>query len=349
MLKHRLIDEALSMKGNHDLVRNKEIRVKFVDYLEFNGSDPLVEDGLRLLDAWASEFHGSNLEVSSEICAPIHNRLLNTDSWDLYDLRILAATIGYNKSFCQTVELAEKALDKLEEYSHEERYIRLRLVIHVNAVYRMLRAKYFDSENLVPSDELEKMFSNYVDEIMRICSKNHFPIHKAVTVIRMGLFYQNNKLANEGFEMLQETGAEEVYRMMKDDAEEFSFFGGIKMSKRQLNLVIGENIRKKRREFGMTLEDVSKALDMSHANIGLIERAERGATNYNLLRLSHLFGVSVDYFYSGVEAALPPEIAHRKAQLKKLDGFVKILNESQLDFMITMAKNLSDVVNVKSQ
>jgi len=348
LLKYQLLEEVFAMKGNQDLVKNKEIRVRFVDYIEFNGSDPQIEDGLRLLDAFAIEFQKSNLEVSSEICAPMYDRLLKTDQWDLYDVRLLAATIGYARTFTRLRELAEKALEKLEEHSHEERYIRLKLVIHVNSINRMLRAKYFDCDNLVPSKELDEMFNEYVDEVMSICNRHHYPVHKAVTVIRMGLFYQNNNLANEGFEMLSETGAEEVYRMMKEDAEEFSFFTGIRMSKKQLNLIIGDNVRKKRREFGMTLEDVSKALNLTNANIGFIERGERGATSYNLLRLSHLFGVNIDYFYTGVEAALPPEIAHRKAQLKKLDSFVKGLSDSQLDFMITMAKNLSDVVSAKS-
>ncbi|MCL2376443.1 MAG: helix-turn-helix domain-containing protein [Defluviitaleaceae bacterium] len=347
MLKHQLIDEALAMKGNQDLVKNKEIRVKFEDYLKTHGNDPLVEDGLRLLDAWAAEFHKSNLEVSSEIAAPVFDRLSKTDDWNFYDLRIMAAIVNYAKTFTQVRVFAEKALKKLEEHSHEERYTRIKLVIHVNAIYRMLRAKYFESDNLVASDELESMFSSYTKEVMAICGKDQFPIHKAVTMIRMGLFNRDNELTTKGFIMLKETGADEVYRMTKEDAEEFDFFADLNVSKKQLSIKIGENIRKKRREFGLTLEDVSRALEMTNANVGFMERGERGVTGYNLLKLSNLFGVPIDYFYTGVEAALPPEMARRRVQLRKLDGFVKHLNESQLDYIITMAKNLPDVVNTK--
>jgi len=336
-----------AMGGNQDIEKSNIVKGKMLYYLEVNGSDPQVEDGIRVLDAFSAEFHRSGLEVSSEISAPIFDRLSATEEWDFYDIRLLTAVVGYNESYEKTYEFAEKALKKLEKHSNEERYAIIKLSIHMNVVNRLLRAKYYDVDNLTPTNELEEWFSQYATATMAICDDGGFSIHKGALMVRSGLFHQDDKSVEKGLKLLEKIGADEVYRMMENDISEYNFLIGLKMSKRQFNRIIGSNIRKKRIEFGLTMEVLSKSMELSNAALGFMERGERGTTSFNLYKLADIFGVPMEYFYAGVNetTSLPSQ---REIRFKKLDGFTKHLTDSELDFLIQMAKRLPKARETKS-
>jgi len=329
--------------GNHNPEESNLIEAKLLNYIEVNGDDPQVNDCLRILKIFREESEFNDYEGSCAIASPIFERLNSADKWDFYDIRILSATVDYAGTFEQVYQLAEKALNELEKYPHEECYTVVKLSIRMNTIVRLLKTKYFDMDDLAPSDELENVFSIYANAVIDIIEKGKFPIHKGALLIRKGLFYQDNQLINKGFALLEEIGASEVYRMMEADASEYNFFLGIKMSKRQFNKIVGENIRKKRISLRMTLEDLAKALDVTTAAVGLVERGERGATSYNLYKLSNLFDMPVDAFYHSIDVASPSIPERRKAQFQKLDALAANLTESELDYLIIMAKRLPNL------
>ena len=341
MLKHQLLDEMFAMGGNHDIDKINTMKDKLSHYLEVNGSDVQIEDGFRVLEAHAIEFQGNNSEISREISKPIFDRLSNTAEWDFYDIRLLTAVVGYSYASEQTYKLAEIALEELEDYSHEERYIFIKLAIRMNTVHRLLRAKYFDSDNLIPSNELATRFSNYFDAAMAICEEGEFPIHKAVLKIRKGLFYQDKSLSNRGFRQLIKTGEKEIYRMMLESAQEYDFLAGMGISKNQFNEVVGANIKKKRRALGFTAKDLGKILGITSSYIQSAERGENSFSSFDIYKLSNILDVTVDYFYQGIEdESYAP--SYRKARLKELGTFVDELSDGQLNNLIQTAKKLPE-------
>ena len=62
---------------------------------------------------------------------------------------------------------------------------------------------------------------------------------------------------------------------------------------------IGANIRRERMIRRMSMEELSEILQLSTAFIGLIERGQRGAKLANLMKISEVFGITVnDLVYS---------------------------------------------------
>ena len=62
---------------------------------------------------------------------------------------------------------------------------------------------------------------------------------------------------------------------------------------------IGANIRRERMLRRMSMEELSEILQLSTAFIGLIERGQRGAKLANLMKISEVFGITVnDLVYS---------------------------------------------------
>lgn len=58
--------------------------------------------------------------------------------------------------------------------------------------------------------------------------------------------------------------------------------------------IIGTNIRFKRKEYNLTIEDLSEIVDIAPGFLGLIERGQRGTSIVNLAKISDFFGVTLD-------------------------------------------------------
>jgi transcriptional regulator with XRE-family HTH domain len=339
LLKYQLLDEVFTITGNQDMDVIKSLEYKLLNYLEVNGNDLQIKDTLGVLKIFVEESQNNDFEACCDIAAPIFERLSDADNWDFYDIRILTRVVDYIGTFDKVCELAEKLLEKLEEHSHEERYTIIKLSILMNTIVRLLRAKYFDSDNLIPSGELTIRFADYFNAALAICEEEEFPVHKAVLQIRKGLFYQDINISNRGFRKLMEMGEKEVLRMMQAVVAEYDFFTGIGLSKKQFNRIVGENIKKKRLANGLTTADLGKILDLNPSSISSAEKGDISMSSFNIYKLSNLFDVSVDYFYQGIEDKTYAP-SYRKALLKKLGALVDELSDDQLDKLILTAKGL---------
>jgi transcriptional regulator with XRE-family HTH domain len=67
---------------------------------------------------------------------------------------------------------------------------------------------------------------------------------------------------------------------------------------------VGRRIRGKRRALALTQEDLAKALGVDSHRIEAYERGTEPVPQAHLIRLSEVFGVSIDYFHLAVP---PPE------------------------------------------
>ena len=58
------------------------------------------------------------------------------------------------------------------------------------------------------------------------------------------------------------------------------------MTKEGINCLVGRNIRQVRTSRNMTVDELADVLEITSGYIGLLERGKRGATAFNLHRLS---------------------------------------------------------------
>ncbi|MCL2573541.1 MAG: helix-turn-helix domain-containing protein [Defluviitaleaceae bacterium] len=154
---------------------------------------------------------------------------------------------------------------------------------------RILRAKYLDSDNSISFEEHKDRVSIYFDEILGICGYDgKYPIHKAVAEIRWGLFAGNDWYTADGLADLKGLGsdAEEVYKMMLADIEQFKFFSDLSANKKYFDQVIGKAIREHREEIGLPIEELAKIVGIPHETITGIENGTNIATNYDVFKLA---------------------------------------------------------------
>ena len=344
MLKYELLEEAFYITTNDNSEEIETIQNKLSDYLKSNGSDPQIEDAIRALDTFLIEAKNSDFEKCCEIAKPIFVRLSNPDDWDFYDIRILNRVVDYAGTYKQVYELAENLLTKLEKYSHEERYKTIKVWILLNTMLRMLRAKYFEMDDLIVSEELDKIFSHCFDIFMKISNEPEFNFHREVARIRRGLFYRDDEMTNEGFVRLRAMGNKAFYKILENYSEEYhGFLTEAQKRKKQLALTIGRNIHKKRKEMGLTARDLARVIDITPPYMGQIEAGDRTPSPINLSKLCDFFGVTPNYFYGiyDKEDDKADSDDPKSKQMTLLNGYAQNFSLEQLEFLVRIAKDMS--------
>jgi len=337
-----MLNNFFAVGANNDLTHNQVMRKVFQEFLQDNGEDYQIQDALRILDIWHEELENNDFESSSDIAEPIFKRLSDENLWDFYDIRILAAVIDYTGTYSEVYALAEKLLFALEKHSHEKRYLNIKLAIRGNVSSRLLRAKYFDSDDLVPSEELENWFAEYIQASLDLCDQLKLEPQKAMFHIRKGLFYQDDEFISRGFYRLEELGEKEYFRVLEEDAREFKFFTGIKLSKNQFNRIVGANIRKRRNDAKMTIAQVNAAADIAPGYLSLVEAGRKSIGSFEMYKLCNAFSVSSDYFFEGIERKL--EICDNKvAQLRTLETISQSFSEEQMEYLLTLARTIPKI------
>ena len=121
------------------------------------------------------------------------------------------------------------------------------------------------------------------------------------------------------------------------------------MTKSRLRIIIGENVRNERIARDISIDELSEMLDLTPGFVGLIERGQRGTTSSTLYRLSEVFDMPIDALFRnnkgsslsfGEESLDPCAIKRRKVA-----SYISSFNESELEFILSVIKNLRQLRN----
>ena len=298
-----------------------------------------IDDALRVLDTFLIEAKDNDFEKCCEIAKPIFDRLSNTNNWDFYDIRILNRVLDYAETYSHTYELSTIVLDKLQEYQNEEDCETIKVWVYLNTMLRMVREKYFKSDDLVTSEELNEQFSAYFNAVMEM-SKDEpdFKLHREVARIRRGLFYHDDELTNDGFERLKLID-KDFYKLMEDSAKEFHFLTDAGKSKNQLAITIGKSVKKKRKEMKITARDLSRAIGKTPSFIGQLESGDRAPSTKTLMNLCEFFGTTPNFFFLSEKDETPGD-SPRDIQITLLNGYVRNLPTAQIKLLVNLASDL---------
>ena len=115
------------------------------------------------------------------------------------------------------------------------------------------------------------------------------------------------------------------------------------MTKKQLRVIIGENIRNERVTRNISIDELAEMLELTSGFVGLIERGQRGTTPSTLLKLADVFGMSIDTLFSDENGSLnlgEEHLPRGHAKRLKIESLISGFSEKELDFVIDMIKNL---------
>ena len=108
------------------------------------------------------------------------------------------------------------------------------------------------------------------------------------------------------------------------------------MTKEQLQVIIGENIRKERIALGISMEKLSEIIDISPGFMGRIERGKQSVSFNKLLELANVFEVPISvFFYSGDDTSHTLKNSEKHIEIENL---ISGLKDRSLEFVVSMLK-----------
>ena len=108
---------------------------------------------------------------------------------------------------------------------------------------------------------------------------------------------------------------------------------------------IGANIRYERTIRNMSIDELAEMLHLSTAFIGLIERGQRGAKLSNLIRMTEIFGITINDLIYGrrsneLEIKEENEGASLATKKSTISTLLYDLDGDELDFVISNIRSL---------
>ena len=104
--------------------------------------------------------------------------------------------------------------------------------------------------------------------------------------------------------------------------------------------IIGENIRKLRTANGLSINELAGLVKVTPGFLGLIERGKRGTTISNLIKISDMLKVSVDYLLQDADKDTPAKLSESDMLLEKIHMQLKIQGKEELIFITNLLNEL---------
>ncbi|MCL1925345.1 MAG: helix-turn-helix domain-containing protein, partial [Defluviitaleaceae bacterium] len=241
---------------------------------------------------------------TQRIAIPIVERLTYTakEKWEFYDIMIAQITCFFAQTFEEANELTEKAFIVLKRFEKEKHIDRIKLGFHLNNVYRLLRAKFFEIDiknEKERHDNLKILFDYNLEEglkILKTLEEEKFKIPELIFNIRAAIMEKNSNKIIRYMRLLKSIEKHsKIYSIMRDEVAEYSFHPDFhEIVEEHFNIMRGSNIRKMRTKLGIKLTEMENLLDFNENYFSMIERGERPISDYNLSKVARFFNVTLD-------------------------------------------------------
>jgi transcriptional regulator with XRE-family HTH domain len=109
---------------------------------------------------------------------------------------------------------------------------------------------------------------------------------------------------------------------------------------------VGERIRHRRAEMGLTQEDLGRMLEISYQQIQKYETGANRISAGRLFEVSRALTVDVSYFFDGYDGAKPtanlPHGGHNRAAIELVRNFSELRDESLRNAVTTLLRALRE-------
>jgi len=339
-----LLEEFFAFQDTMDAAKILRLKKKIQKFLRstYDNNTQLL-DAVRILDLWVDNLEYNDFEYSYRIASPIAERLACMKTLDLCDIMLSIQVVGYRKDYNEVHEFAQKILAALEDYKSDKRYRGIKIVTYMNVLLRLLRVKYFEldsSENTAELAELTALFMKYVHLVLELCGdQESLWLYKTMALLRKAIFEKDYEEIDAKLVFIREKGNAALCRVIIEEVNGFSSFAGGNITKTQLNLQVGANIRKIRRARYMSLETLGEGVGISYASLQAIEQGNISLTVFNLHKLAQFFEMSTDeILYGKNDAKDKDEVS---GEIKELLAYTQRLSKTEIDVLNNVAKQMS--------
>jgi hypothetical protein len=221
MEKEQLIKRFLNLQGNHQLKELSELQNDLEVYLQ-RQDDIQLSNIHRTIQALLNCGETDNLDSTYAIIAPVLNHLSEKEeAWSLDEIRIIMFIANYMDNFEEAYLLTKESLMQLERFKEESLYSRIKTALYVNLTSRLLRAKYCDAHYAAQKKEIDEIFDEFIEKSLILCKENNRLDGFAYSLIRKGLFMEDQIALYAGQEMLRLLNNPNLCQLAEQDIKKY--------------------------------------------------------------------------------------------------------------------------------
>jgi len=262
--KQEILEDFLLLQGSHETEKiealfkkteqfqsyeEDEVRDKITgelpeDYEVFDEGDIHIRGVKAVLQIWkneAWEMPGDSgyCPVSIFHASATLERLNDKEDWDIFDTVMATLLFAYAPTYEQSYDIAEKVLQKIEDFFGEERYSGIKISIHSNMMLHLIRTKFKSKYKPDKLEQLKEAFNRHYNALLEICNADVTEYFIPITMARLrnDVFFADNEVFEEESEshspMDKSTDIVDFLSMLKDEIEEYEYLAENRHTYRQ--------------------------------------------------------------------------------------------------------------------
>jgi len=340
-----LIKSFFAYEGVHDVKKTNMLVEDIEAYLSVNEDDTEMYCVLQILLVYKIEYEQGDFETCRNMAKSIVEYFLNANRLSFVEIAVVSMVIVYTTSHVIAFDLAQKAIDMLDnEHAKERTKENIRWMMQYNMTYRLQRAISFEIKDPLKQEaelaELKKSFFRYWNLAMDTCIEHELTGPRKVLETRKAIVDGDCDLIFEKLAAFdKKTKADKLLvRTTTDEVVEYLYHCGKALSIKQRNWLVGAQIRKRRTQLGMTTDNLADVLKIDRMNFNRIERGETSARPERLYDIAKALNVEITYFYGNVSDKPITDAALQKMSLilqdapEELKGLIVDMAEKLVKF-----------------
>ena len=334
-----LLDEYLSIGGNHRSEKSKAMNTKVHNFImKHEVSHVILDDILLLTKIDSLSKNIFYYEKSEELIEPILERLNESQTWEPIIVRLAIKAIAHGGNLEREMSLAKRVIDVLESNPPSEYYFRATIAIHNNRSTVLFKHHYLKRED-VPNIDVKEEFLSSIETVLSLSENHDYPISHSTASIKKGLFLDDKELIKKGYDKLRSLREKEVISLMKSEENRYNFFIKDQIGELVFREFVGRALKKERTSRNYRTEDLAHNTGIAKTTIAQAENGNRGISLYNFFKLSRAFNLSmdkflqIDNFFEYFEPEIPPS-----ENLDELIDLLKNLSTEDLSILDATAR-----------
>ncbi|MCL2350849.1 MAG: hypothetical protein FWC67_05150 [Defluviitaleaceae bacterium] len=195
--------------------------------------DAHVIDALLMLEIAVSETEYNDFQKCCELAAPIFKRFSKMklrgmdykdyDDDNFYIVMCMVRVIGYAKDLTSFFAASIPLANELQRYSLTPDYLNDKMALHMNSLFRLLRARKYEFTNDGYAEDIKLHFEMHYKYTQDIFHKDHkrFMLRKLVADVRHGIFHKDKQTIKVALGAMKIFEYHDVIKIMHTEIDEY--------------------------------------------------------------------------------------------------------------------------------
>jgi hypothetical protein len=216
--KYELIEKMSKLGGNYKPHELRKIKGDMQAFLAIEDCE-LLRDYVCCINAILEYTSTGDNTAAYKIAKPIFDKLADMESWSFYYIMLALIVFTFADNFEETYLLTKKALEEVENFKDNPKYLPTKMCLNLNLSRRLVEAKFADPHYMEQPHEIEDIFAEAIENAIAICKELENDLMLSMANIRNYLFHEKYELVDNDLDEIKAAGQDVLYTLMLEEVK----------------------------------------------------------------------------------------------------------------------------------